>query len=297
VSASGVWIYWYPSGNEKAKQEVAHVAQERAHTNVILMPRDAEVEQYGVDQVPFNAAGVEVLERLIREHFGHLIKRLILGQTLSSEADATGLGSGLADLQSDTMRQIVKFDSINQQETITRDLLWELRDRNFPNQRDVDVQFKVDTDADEPERILEAARQLWEMGAELPEATIMEKAGISPPKPGDKVLRNPVIMQQTRLAEQHLEKGGQGGEIGQPGLLDQLMGDAGGDMPQDDSGMPGAEPQQEMPGEEVPEPFELAGGAQAGPVMHKKEGFAYRYFRGGNYHVQPADDGLVITQR
>jgi hypothetical protein len=297
ISASGVWIYWYPSGNDKAKQEVANVAQERAHTNVILMPRDPESDQYGVEQIPFNAAGVDVLNDLIRNTFSHLIKRLILGQTLSSEADATGLGSGLAELQSDTMRQIVKFDSVNQQETITRDLLWELRDRNFPRQRAIDVQFVIDTDTDEPERIMEAARGAWEMGAAIGEDMLMEKAGLSPPKPGDKVLQNPVILQQTRLAEQHLAKGGQGAEIGQPDLLEQLMGDAGGDMPPEGGGMPGEQLPEDMPGEEVPEPFELAGGAQAGPVMNKKEGFAYRYFRGGNYHVQPADDGLVITQR
>jgi hypothetical protein len=32
-------------------------------------------------------------------------------------------------------------------------------------------------------------------------------------------------------------------------------------------------------------------------AQHAKPNFAYRYFRGGNYHVQPEDDGLVITKR
>lgn len=294
VSARGVWIYWYPTGNNAAKEEVAKVASEQAHTNVILMPRDPESDMFGVEQVPFNAAGVEVLERLISEHFGHLIKRLILGQTLSSEADATGLGSGLADLQSDTMRQIVKFDSLNQQETITTDLVWELRDRNFPRQRDVDVQFKIDTDTDEPERVLEAAERLWTMGAELPHDSLMEKAGFSPAKPGDKLLKNPVIDQQMRLMEQH--QSGQEVDDGQDqgGVLDQVMASAGGDMPPEGDvlgqAVPGAA------GDPVPEPFEAGDGAQRGPVMHAKGGFSYRQFRGGNYNVTPADDGLVISQ-
>lgn len=297
ISASGMWIYWYPAGNPTAKEEVANVASERAHTNVILMPRDPEIETYGIDHIPFDGAGAEVLNNLINNTFAHLIKRLIMGQTLSSEADATGLGSGLAELQGETMADITKFDAKKLEETITNGLVIELRDRNFPRQRHIDVKFRIDTDAEEPEKVLDAAERAWNMGAEIAELELMEKVGLTPPKPGDKVLKNPVIEQQVRLTEQHQAEQAAGG-VGPGNPMGQLM--QAGEQPMgQDGGMPAeGEPVpgqlQLPPPEEEPQPFSAAG-SQRGPVMHKK-GFSYRYFRRGSYHVTPADGGLVISQ-
>lgn len=268
TSARGIWIYWYPAGNPVAHDEVEKIAAERAHTNVILMPRDVEGEQYGVEQIPFDGSGAQVLKELIDETYAHLIKRLILGQTLSSEADATGMGSGLADLQGETMADIIRFDAKKLEETITNGLVLELRDRNFPAQRHIDVKFKIDVDSEEPEKALDAIERAWNMGAEIAELELMEKAGITPPKPGDKVLQNPVILQQMRLAEQHMAGGGGGQEQGD--LMSQLMGDAGGDM----GGMPGQEAfpaEGEFPPEEEPQPFEQGSGAQRGPEMFAKQ--------------------------
>ena len=292
MSASGIWIYWYPAGNPAAKDEVEKVASERIHTNVLLMPRDVENETYGVEHIPFDGSGAQVLKELINDTYAHLIKRLILGQTLSSEADATGLGSGLADLQGETMADIIRFDAKKLEETITNGLVIELRDRNFPRQRHIDVKFRLDVDAEEPEKALDAIERAWNMGAEIAELELMEKAGITPPKPGDKTLQNPVIMQQMRLAEQHMA--GDGAEQGQGDVMSQLMGDAGGDgaaLPAEGEPIPG---QLQLPPpqpEGEPQPFEQGSVAQRGPKM-----FSYRYFRRGSYNVTPADDGLTISQ-
>ena len=52
--------------------------------------------------------------------------KLIVGQTLSSTADATGMGSGVADLQSDVREDIRKHDGSMLAETIRDQLLVQL---------------------------------------------------------------------------------------------------------------------------------------------------------------------------
>ncbi len=265
-TAQGFTVYWYPSGNDKARDEVEEIAKQQAHTNIILMPRDPELEQYGIEHQPVNTQGIEALQTLIKEQFQNLIKRLIIGQTLSSEADATGLGSGLSDLQESTMLMIGKFDATNLEESITTDLVVPLRDYNHPKFRNVAFRFKIDTESSEPEKDLEAARTLWDMGAKLNATELMDKLGLSQPGPGDDGLQNPSIMQQVQLAEQHMAGGGEGSDA-----LSALMGGDGastGDVPPEQ--IPGGEPP--VPGEDQPEPF--AGDSsdrQFGPSMYAKE--------------------------
>ena len=225
-TSRGFTIYWYPSGNDTARDEVAKIAQEQAHQNVILMPKDPEMEQYGIDVIPPDVSGLQALQDLITNHYGHLIKRLILGQTLSSEADATGLGSGVADAHMDTLYQIAKFDSVNQEETLTRELVSPIRDYNYPRYRDVDLYFKIDTDTAQPERELESAYKLWQMGARLKESEMMDKVGLSVPDADDQTLQNPQILQQMRLAEQAMHQG-QFHPGGEGGMTDWLGGGIG----------------------------------------------------------------------
>lgn len=56
--------------------------------------------------------------------------KLIVGQTLSSTADATGMGSGVADLQGDVREDIRKFDGTMLAETIRDQLLVQLCEIN-----------------------------------------------------------------------------------------------------------------------------------------------------------------------
>lgn len=328
-TAQGVHLYWYPSGNDAALAEMEQVAREQAHTNTILLPRTPETDDYGYEHIPFNAGGVEILQKLIIDHFGHLIKRLIIGQTLSSEADATGLGSGLADLQESTMLQIAKCDSRNLEETLTRELVWVMRDFNFPRLRTVDVRFKIDTDASEPEKDLQAAQIVWDMGGRIKEADLMDKVGLSAPGEGDRVLQNPAILQQVRLAEQHVAQQQDGGAVA--GLL------PGGEPQPMEAGMEPEEPEQfqsgtisassgggthgerqfgpdmyEMPSESIPadKAAEILehGEVHGEPLTEKQRGlfgaaakqgkrYVYRYFKPGqNYEVTLEDDGVAIEQ-
>jgi phage gp29-like protein len=52
--------------------------------------------------------------------------KIILGQTLSAEARATGMGSGLADLHNEVRHDILKADARKLAATLTRDLVYPL---------------------------------------------------------------------------------------------------------------------------------------------------------------------------
>jgi len=181
-SGFGIEIWYYPYGNAEAEEKARTAAQERIGQgrNIILVPRPVGAEglAYGVERIEPGMSGAQALKDILTEYFGHQIKRYILGQTLTTEAHATGLGSNLASIHLDTYLQIIRYDALNLQETLTRQLVEPLVRLNFPDK-------------------LAAWRQAWEMGAKLREKDVMELIGAAVPGEEDRVLENPQLAQPT----------------------------------------------------------------------------------------------------
>ena len=227
-SAGGIELWHFPAGNEQAKSEVKTAATERLSNsrNVTLVPIPAgeEGSQYGVQIIEPGMAGIECLKELLEKYFGHRIKRYILGQTLTSEADATGLGSGVADAHIDTLMQIVKYDSTNLEETITQHTLRPMQGWNFPKSRHIRLKFKIDTEDDDMEAKLEAYSKAYSMGLGLRAKDVYDLIGAAMPGPTDEVLSNK-----------------QGGMPGMPGIGgmeggNPSAGEPGGDTPRNGDG-------------------------------------------------------------
>ena len=194
-SAGGIEMWRFPSGNPTAKAEVEQMARQRVGNsrNIMMVPIPPGEEgfQYGVQIIEPGMAGIDSLQMLVKDYFGHRIKRYILGQVLSSEAESTGLGSGVADLHLDTLMQIVRYDALNLEETITFELIRELQKRNFPKSMHCLVKFKIVTESPEVEKKLEAWARAYEMGARLKERDVMDLIGASIPEGDDRVLQKP----------------------------------------------------------------------------------------------------------
>jgi len=257
-TGNGTFIYWYPDGNAEAQKRAEAVAGEQAHTNYIIMPRDPTgAETYGVDYFPANTAGIEALRTIIHEYFGHQIKRYILGQTLTSEAQATGLGSNVADMHHESLMRIRDFDAINLEETLTAELVGPLKHYNahlYRRARDIDVRFKIDTDSAESDKKLDAAFKAFEMGLEIKDSDIRSLTGLSEPGPDDKILVNPQIQQQERLSQQQQMQAAAAGQAPE-GSPEDLFGPLASGAPSE-----GAEPGEGPP---PAEESELIGGAIA----------------------------------
>jgi len=204
-SAFGIEIWYYPWGNDQAKQKTREAAEERIGQgrNIVLVPRPMGDESmaYGVERIEPGMAGADVLKDILISYFGHLIKRYILGQTLTTEADATGLGSNLASVHLDTYLQIVKYDATNLEETLTTDLVKPLLQFNWPRYADLPIRFAIETEAPDVQGKLEAWQRAYEMGTKLKESDVMDLIGAAIPEEGDTVLHNP----QHQQAKQQME--------------------------------------------------------------------------------------------
>lgn len=205
-SAMGIWIYYFPAGNKQAENEMLEVAKKQSDQNIVLMPRTPGTapgeDGYGIDRVDCDPSGLQSLEQIVNAFFGGQIKRYILGQTLSTEAAATGLGSGVADLHRESLNDIIRYDASNHDETLTSDLIENLKNWRNPAARNVKIWFRSDTRQIDLEGRLSSVQRAWEMGARLKESEIMEIVDLSIPTEEDRVLQNPAAQQQQRLWEQ-----------------------------------------------------------------------------------------------
>ncbi|HPP52337.1 MAG TPA: DUF935 family protein, partial [Thermoguttaceae bacterium] len=194
-SAFGIELWYYPAGNPEARREMLRAAQNRVGTgkNILLVPRPpgAEGMIYGVERLEPSMAGAAALKEIITDYFGHQIKRYILGQTLTTEAHATGLGSNLASIHLDTFMQIVRYDAQNLQETLTDQLVRRLVHWNWPGLDAQMFRFVMEVDKPDVKDRLDALKQAFEMGLRIRSQDLRELLSLEQPGPEEEFLQHP----------------------------------------------------------------------------------------------------------
>lgn len=206
-SAFGIELWYYPMGNVEAREKMRAAATERIGDgrNVVLVPVPPGEgnEPYGVNRVDPGMAGVESLKEVITNYFGHQIKRYILGQTLTSEAENTGLGSNLAAIHLDTYMSIVQYDATNLEETLTTDLVEPIKrlNKEFAWAADIPIRFRIDTQAADVGEKLDAMEKAWNMGMDIPAKDLGDMLGIRQPDKDEKILSKTAMMQQEQQAQ------------------------------------------------------------------------------------------------
>lgn len=274
-TGQGFTVYYYPLGNSQAQGEVEEIAREQAHTNVITMPHDAaDPDAYRIEQIPANTAGIDALHQIVEDYYGDQILRFILGQTLSSKASATGLGSGVAELHHDSLNHIITYDAVKLQETITKELVRPLLLFNYPAYQNVDFQFTLATKARAPEQDLAAINQLWQMGAEIRVSDLFDLVGMSVPEKDDKTVYNPQVRQAIEQAE--------AAKNAPPAMPGMPPG-----MP------PGGGPPPGMP----PAPGQPDLASMFGPVMNSRAGRPIQYAAEWKEREHPRDDDGKFAEK
>lgn len=226
-TGNGIIVLYYPSGNDEARKETEQIGKTMEHSNVLVMPYDhGDPDSNRIDNIAPNTAGLDALHSLIDDYYGDMITRFILGQTLSTKATATGLGSGVADLHKDSLMDIVRYDAVNLEETITKEVLHPLRNFNFPKFRQVNFRFVINTEANVPAEKLQAILQAWQMGAKLKASDLFEIIGLSMPIADDETLFNPQIVGAIEQMAQQRAQQAAGMVPGMPGG-DPMQGDGG----------------------------------------------------------------------
>jgi hypothetical protein len=189
VGAGGFTIYYYEAGNQASEKQVASAASQQHRNNTILFPRykDAANGGPGIQRIEPSNGGAALLQSLVTGYFDTVIRRYILGQTLSSEAQGTGLGSGVADLQAGTQASITKYDAVGLQESLTQDFVRVLHRYNVPSNVPC-PRWVFDVDQPDMEERLSAFQSAYEMGVTLDEDEVRHELGLAKPKPGAPVL-------------------------------------------------------------------------------------------------------------
>ncbi len=197
-SAFGVELWRYPANNPRGKAETENAAKKviaggRTIILVPVFPGDQQ-DQYGVEHIEPGLQGVDRILTVIKDYFGHKIKRYILGQTLTSEADATGLGSGVADAHLATFADIVDYDSRNLEETITDDFLRPVQMWNFPTSGRHYLKFIIENESPNIEAKLKSLKACWDMGLKIKNSDLADAIGLSIPTDEECVVFNPQIV-------------------------------------------------------------------------------------------------------
>jgi hypothetical protein len=160
---------------------------------------------YGVEHIEPGLQGVDTLLQVVRQFYEEKMKRVIVGQTLTSEAQSTGMGSGVADAHLATFHDIITYDARNLEETITRDLLVPLVEWNFPQYRRIPLLFTIDTETDNVQQKLNAFRQAFDMGMRIRTVDIANAIGVAEAKDNEEYVVNPDIemaLMQLRAQQQ-----------------------------------------------------------------------------------------------
>lgn len=187
VGAGGFIIYYYQYGDPQSLENVRAAAQLQSKDNVVLFPRRLDKEAAeGIQVIPPNVAGVDLLIKLVTQYYDDAMRVLILGQSLTTSTAGTGMGSGVAEAHESTFSRIIASDAVNFEDTLTNEWLTFLNDMNFPGNPLPRWAFAID--APDPQEFMEAAEFFYSIGGSLSEKDVREKLGFPEPDPGEAVL-------------------------------------------------------------------------------------------------------------
>lgn len=187
MGAGGLTIVGFDQSNANGLAEAKQAFAERATVVYLPIPPGADKQTNIVQRIEPSGTGNDIFTSWIENYFNAIMTQIIIGQNLSSQSDATGLGSGVADLHADVKAQIHAYDAKNLDETITQQLVKVLVQLNEPRSS-LSLKYETILQKRDPDKAMTAAKQAFDMGAELPESHVLDLANIPPAKDGEKML-------------------------------------------------------------------------------------------------------------
>jgi len=185
VYAQPLRVGKYPnSATEKEKDVLLQAVANMGTDAAAIIPESMLLEFV---ESKGKTGSTDLYERLAR-FCDEQMSKGITGQTLSSDAQATGLGSGVSDLQGDVRHDIKVSDARQLSGTLTRDLARPLVDLNMgPVDRYPTVSVIVE-DTEDLTALAGNVKTMVEVGLQVPAAWVYRKFNIPEPKDGEDVL-------------------------------------------------------------------------------------------------------------
>ncbi len=167
---------YYQGATPDEKSSLMRAVTALGHDARAIMPNEMELEIQKVTGSGDSAPHLSMVDWAERAQ-----SKAILGQVLSAEAKATGMGSGVADLQGEVREDIKRADARQVAGTLTRDLVYPLVALNKPGvdglRRCPRWVFDLG-EADDLALYAEALPKLAQGGARIPVTWVHEKLRI-----------------------------------------------------------------------------------------------------------------------
>jgi hypothetical protein len=187
----GLTVFTYDIGNPQSKTAAEKAAQQQGRNAVIAWPRwtDGSKSGSGVERIETSTASGDLIQGAMA-YFDDMMREYIVGQSMSSKTEATGIGGDAqAELKADTKYRIIKFDCDNADQTLTDDFLKPLIDANDPG-LPFTLRFKSHVDKPNSKDRMDGIKIAWETGVEIKTDEIRDAAGLSKPSEDDEVVTN-----------------------------------------------------------------------------------------------------------
>lgn len=180
---------YYAGANPEEKSSLMRAVTALGHDARAIMPKEMEIEIQKVTGSGDSSTHLSMVDWAERS-----ISKVILGQVLSAEAKATGMGSGVAELQGDVRKDILKSDCRQVSGTLTRDLVYPLIAINKTGIDGMRRCPRFVFDLGEPEDLklyAESLPKIAQGGARIPVSWVHEKLRIPEAGEGEAVFGAP----------------------------------------------------------------------------------------------------------
>jgi phage gp29-like protein len=165
------------------------VLQNLVNDNSVVLPRIGPNESmYDIDIKDANAGRAQIFMEMV-DWCSSKLKEAILGQSLSSEAGSTGLGSGVADLHADTLSRVIRYHADALAESITTDLVRVVAKMLGASDDEARaIRFNFAPERPDTKERLEAVQKFVELGGRVSEREVRDLLGLAEPMDGEPVL-------------------------------------------------------------------------------------------------------------
>ena len=192
----GIRVGTYPDGNNAAKGVMEEVLQNLVGDVSVVIPRQPgeNRDAYSVGIQEVDSGHARTFADLIEGYLAGQIKELIIGQTATTEATSTGLGSSVGDHHAETFRRIVMSDALNLSDSLTRELVWRYHAMNFGN-TPYRPSFSFSLDKTDTAQFMESVQQFVALGGTVSQKQTREMLGLTEPEEDE-----PILMRQPQYA-------------------------------------------------------------------------------------------------
>jgi phage gp29-like protein len=189
--SSGIRVGNYPVGNEQAKADMETAMQNLLGDVSVLIPKNADGTDagFGLSIMEPNGGNAEAFAKMV-EYLTENIKEVILGQTGTSQAVSTGLGSSIGDQHAQTLNRQMTYVANALAETMTREVITPLYRMNFGDDG-VPPQFSFSVSKPNPDEYMKSIEAFTKLGGRVSEREARKVLGLTEPEDDETVLQAP----------------------------------------------------------------------------------------------------------